>query len=254
MIRTRGKGVIYGELWFDEELTPPFPDILICRQRSQPWPGTRGREFITLLLDLEQDETQLLNTFGKSNRYKINRAETKDGGVSQFMDAPASNVEPFCDFFNEFARARGLAPAHREWLHEAAANGNLVLTRAEQQQEIQVWHAYFVSGDRARLLHSASHFRAQDKDLQAAIGRLNRWLHWRDMLDFKHRGYRIYDFGGIFSQDASGTVQGVNRFKSEFGGVQSRTFDCSVGLTLKGRLYLSLRSMCERLSQARLRR
>ena len=254
MIRTRGKGVIYGELWFDEELTPPCPDILICRQRSQPWPGTRGDEFVSLLLDLRQDEAQLLNTFGKNNRYKIHRAETKDGGASEFMDAPSSSVERFCDFFDDFAQARGLARAHRSWLREAAANGNLVLTRAEQQQETRVWHAYFVSGDRARLLHSASHFRAQDKDLQAAIGRLNRWLHWRDMLDFKRRGYQIYDFGGIFGQDASSTVKGVNHFKSEFGGVQSRTFDCLVGLTVKGRLYLSLLTMFKRLSHARLPR
>ena len=170
MIRTQGRGVVYGELWFDEEPGAPLPDILICRQRPQPWPGARCEEFVTLQLDMTQEEQQLFDAFGKDNRYKIRRANDKDACVATFIDAPAAHLNAFCEFYDSFAVVRDLPPAHRSALQEAAACGQQVLTHAQQADATLVWHAYIVSGDHARLLHTASHFRSQNKQLQAVIG------------------------------------------------------------------------------------
>ena len=246
MIRTRGKGITYGELWFDEEPVAPLPDILICRQRSAPWPDAQCTDFITLLLDLTQDEAALMNAFGKDNRYKIRRAETKDGGTSTFIDTPADNLDEFCTFYDQFAVAKGVGPSARPWLQVATAAGRVILTHAQQSGDIRVWHAYIVSGDRARLLYSASLFRQEDKTLQALIGRLNRWLHWQDILEFKRRGFRVYDLGGLFSDASSAAAAGINRFKEEFGGAKSRGFDCTVALSRKGRIYLALLKLRDR--------
>lgn len=240
MIRTHGKGVVYGELWFDEEPEAPLPDILLCSQRTRPWPDAQSREFVTLLIDLTLDETALFDTFSKTNRYQIRRSERTDGGQSEFIAAPKDRVDDFCRFFDAFAAANGLKPAHRSWMAEAAATRRLVLTNAAYKGDIMVWHAYVVSGNRARMFHSASHFRTLDAKLRATAGRLNRWLHWRDMLEFKRSGFQVYDFGGIFSRDASPATLGINRFKSEFGGVQARSFNCTAALTWKGRIYLNL--------------
>ena len=254
MIRTPGKGIVYGEVWFDEEPQAPLPDILICRQRSQPWPRVLCEDFHTLLLDLTQDEDALFSTFGKDNRYKIRRAATKDSGVSAFLDEPFDALDVFCRFYDEFAAAKGVGRVNRKWLLQAASAGELILTHAGQAGEVHVWHAYVVSGSRARLLYSASLFREHDKILQAVIGRLNRWLHWQDMLEFKRRGVRIYDFGGLFSDESSATAAGINRFKEEFGGVRSLNYDCTVALTWKGRMYLMLLNLRNRMQTTKVSR
>ena len=254
MIRTPGKGIVYGEVWFDEEPDAPLPDILICRQRSQPWPRAKCEDFHTLLLDLTLDEDTLFNAFGKDNRYKIRRAATKDGGVSAFLDQPSEALDDFCAFYDLFAAAKGVGRVYRAWLDEAARDGKLILTHAAQGEHcvgIHVWHAYVVSGGRARLLYSASQFRTQDKVMQAMIGRLNRWLHWQDILEFKHRGLRLYDFGGLFSDESSAVAAGINRFKEEFGGVRSLNYDGTAALTWKGRLYLTLLNLRNRIRKAK---
>jgi len=48
-----------------------------------------------------------------------------------------------------------------------------------------VWHAYILSGRTARLLHSGSCFRNREAHYRALVGRANRWLHWKDMLQLK---------------------------------------------------------------------
>jgi hypothetical protein len=251
MIRIPGKGIRYGEIWFDEAPEAPLPDILICRQRSQPWPSGQCEDFHTLLVDLTQDEDTLFNSFGKDNRYKIRRAATKDIGASAFLDQPSGELDAFCRFYDQFASAKGVARVYRKWLDQAASAGKLILTRAGQGAEVHVWHAYVVSDGRARLLYSASLFREQDKILQAVIGRLNRWLHWQDMLEFKRRGFRIYDFGGLFSDESSAMAAGINRFKEEFGGLKSRDYDCTAALTWKGRIYLTLLNLRNRYRKAK---
>lgn len=240
MIRTKGKGVTYGELWFDEEPQAPLPDILICRQRSQPWRDGHNREFMTLLIDLTQEETTLLDAFGKDNRYKIRRAHTRDGGTVTFIENPVHELDAFSKFYDQFAASKNLTPVNRQWLRAAASGGHLCLTRAAQAGETRVWHGYVVSSDRARLIFSASLYRGATSDVQATIGRVNAWLHWQDMLEFKRRGYRLYDFGGLFSDESSSAAQGINRFKQQFGGIRACNFDCTVALTWKGRLYLKL--------------
>ena len=102
---------------------------------------------------------------------------------------------------------------------------------------MRVWHAYYMSGERVRLLYSASLFREQDKALRALVGRLNRWLHWQDIQEFRRRGFLIYDMGGVFEDESSPEALGINRFKEEFGGVKIRNFNCTVPMTWKGRIY-----------------
>lgn len=252
MIQTRGKGVRYGEIWFDEEPQLPLPDILICRQRSQPWPCGSREEFVTLLLDLKQEEEALFNSFGKTHRYKIRRAATKDNCTNSVYYEPAGMLDAFCGFYNLFAAAKGLRPAYRDWLDEAATSQRLILTCAQQNGDARVWHAYVYFGDRVRLYYSASLFRAEDKDLQSVIGRLNRWLHWQDILEFRRRGFQVYDLGGLFSDESSPVAAGINRFKEEFGGVRSRGFDCTAALTWKGRIYLNLINLRERIRAIRM--
>jgi hypothetical protein len=63
------------------------------------------------------------------------------------------------------------------------------------------------------------------------------------MLRFREMGIERYDWGGLFEDESVPERAGINQFKKEFGGKQVRTYDCTVPLTLRGRVWLSLRDI-----------
>lgn len=239
MIRIKGRVATYGEVWYDE----PIPDhadadVLMFRQRSTPIVSGLCVGFLSLVNDLSKDAVALSAACGKDNRYKIRRAETKDDLKFRFFPSPAEHLEQFASFYDDFAEQKALKRCYRRGLTAACEANQLVLTQASHDDEILVWHAYMTFGNTAGLLHSASHFRGRDSNDRAMIGRANRWLHWRDLLQFKEIGLARYDWGGLFEDDTTAEHAGINRFKEEFGGSKERTYNCTLPLTIKGRLYV----------------
>ncbi len=102
-----------------------------------------------------------------------------------------------------------------------------------------MWHAYITDHRTATLLHTASHFRAIERERRALIARANRWLHWRDMLTLKALGHRYLCWGGMFEDETPPEHANINNFKREFGGVETRAYDCTIPVTLKGGLLVS---------------
>lgn len=58
-----------------------------------------------------------------------------------------------------------------------------------------VYHTCIVYDGVARLFKSCSEFRVQDKKIKNAIGRTNKFLHWKDIQYFKNNNYHEYDWG-----------------------------------------------------------
>jgi hypothetical protein len=247
MILINGRLATYGEVWFDED--PPADagvDLLMFRQRSRNIEGRICKPCMSLVNDLSGSEETIMAAFGSTNRYKIKRAASKDGLQAEWVPHPRAQLERFSDFYDEFARQKGLPPAYRRGLNAACDAGQLHLTYAAREGWKLVWHAYITHGQKVALLHSASLFRDMRNVDRALLGRANRWLHWRDMLHFKQMGLRCYDWGGVFEDESNADRAGINTFKREFGGTPIRTFDCSVAVTLKGRAYLALRNIYDR--------
>ena len=243
MIRIKGRGAVYGEVWYDEE--PPRDsgvDILVYRQRSAPIADGRTTPFLTMVTDLSVEQDAITGKFGKDCRYKIRRAETKDGLRMEFITDPASRLDEFRAFYDAFARQKAVAPSYHQWLVAACKAGQLVLTSASRNDEALVWHAYLICGKAAWLQYTGSCFRNKDNDYRALVGRANRWLHWREMLRFKGMGIVRYDWGGLFEDESVAERAGINQFKKDFGGQPVRTDDCTVPVTIKGRIWLPLRN------------
>ena len=78
----------------------------------------------------------------------------------------------------------------------------------------------------ARLVHSASWFRAADKAQQAVNSRANRYLHWMDMLRLRELGFASYDLGGWYSGQEDVEKLNINRFKEGFGGRVVPQYNC----------------------------
>jgi hypothetical protein len=244
MIRYTARGIRFGEIRFDEQPEPPLPDVLILRQRrTRPESGsyTTFHSFVT---DLTENDQKLWDKIGKTCRYKIRRAETKDGVGCAIDPAPTpADIAIFIDFFNAFARQKSLAPIDRAELTAIARAGRLWLTRAEADGESVVRHSFLETNGTIRLLQSASLFRETDAETRAIIGRANRLLHWREILTFKERGLECLDWGGRFEDESSQERKGINDFKREFGGTPAEYFESWQALSSRGRVYMRLRAL-----------
>lgn len=247
MIRIEGRGAVYGEVWYDEE--PPGDsgvDIVLYRHREAPIADARSTPFLSLVTDLSVSQDAVMDRFGKDCRYEIRRADTKDGLRMGFIIDPESRLDEFRAFYDAFARQKSLGGSDHQWLAAACKARQLVLTSASRNGEALVWHAYVACGKAVRLQYSGSCFRNREGAYRALVGRANRWLHWRDMLRFKEIGIQRYDWGGLFEDDSVPERAGINNFKKGFGGQHERTYDCTVPVTLRGRIYLPLRDAWRR--------
>jgi hypothetical protein len=247
MVLIRKGAVSIGEVWFDEELeNPPKVDVLYYIERTEPLQDAAFDEFYTILIDLTQPQGQLWEQLGKNNRYKINRATQKDQVQYQswYQDIPSSILSQFADCYNAIAPAQGLSLLKLSQLRQYIQAGVLDISQtALNTGEPLVWHVHYRSSHRVRLLHSASNRSDKGNDQQSLIGRANRYHHWQDILRFKEAGITAYDFGGWYAGNTDQKKLGINRFKEEFGGNIIKNFNGSYGLTLKGKMYLNLKSI-----------
>jgi hypothetical protein len=242
MIRIARRSAVYGEVWYDEEpASDSGVDIVMYRHRKAPIANARSVSFLSLVTDLSVNEDAITDKFCKNCRYEIRRAETKDGLGTELIMDPESRLDEFRAFFDAFASQMSLALSDRQWLVAACKARQLALTVATRGSEALVWHAYVMSGNTARLQYSGSCFRNRDGDHRALAGRANRWLHWRDMLRLRAIGTQRYDWGGLFEDESVPERAGINNFKKRFGGQQERTYDCTVPVTRRGRIWLPLR-------------
>jgi hypothetical protein len=244
MIRYKGRGAVYGEVWHDEEpARDSGVDIVLYRQRATPIAGARTAPFLSLVIDLSAGEDAIMDGFGKDCRYKIRRAASKDELSMEFINNPENRLDEFRAFYDAFARQKSLQAADRQWLVAACNAGQLVLTSAARNGEALVWHAFVIAGKAASLQYTGSCFRDRDNDYRALVGRANRWLHWREMLRFRALGITRYDWGGLFEDESVPERAGINRFKKEFGGEAVQTYDCTVAVSPRGRIWLPLRDV-----------
>lgn len=217
-------------------------DVFLLRQSATPVP--KSVAFNTLHLDLAKSEDDLFAGCSKSNRYKIRRAENRDGVKCEHLDTPTdADIAAFVEFYGSFAAAKGVENATVERLTAFRDSGGLALSSAVGEDAgVLCRHSYLVDGNRAWLLHSASHrLTTADSGHRNMIGRANRYLHWRDIVHFREIGLRVFDFGGFGGPEASAEVQRIDEFKLSFGGEHVTEYDGARPETLVGRLALLLR-------------
>lgn len=247
MIRLHGRGMVYGELWYDEEPGDgDGVDVLLYRRRRAPFDGRDCRPFHSLVTPLDVAEADIAARFDETCSYQVRRAEQRDGLQLYASADPAGDLERFRAFFDAFAAQKSLAPSDGAWLAAACAAGQLALTAAEKDGEMLVWHAYLRCGTTTSLHHSASWFRQGDSAYRALVGRANRWLHWRSMRWFREAGLRRYDWGGMFDDESTPERAGINRFKRSFGGTPERRYDATLARSVRGRMLLPLRDAWRR--------
>jgi lipid II:glycine glycyltransferase (peptidoglycan interpeptide bridge formation enzyme) len=241
MILYKKANLRVAELWFDEEVDQTHFDIVRHFQRTTPGEEGKWTRFSTILLDLEDDRDKLFQRMGKTNRYEIRRAETRDNfRYAAYATPDTESVNRFEAFYDRHASPRGIGQTGQARMKKFAEAGALVLSEVQSERNIPLaWHAYYCTKDRARLLYSVSlATTAADKSHRSWLGRANRFLHWRDALVFKERGVCVYDFGGWYDGQTDPKKLSINRFKEEFGGEVVPNYNGLLGVSSLGKAAL----------------
>jgi hypothetical protein len=170
----------------------------------------------TLLTDLNADQSRLWSAISPTTRNYINAATAKLAYEVRYFDA---RPPPACyDFLARFMGRTGFWIPSRSYYDRHMAQGSVSCARLEG--EIAALHFYLHDPEtkRVHLLWAARSTTGTDHAQQLAVSKLNRLLHWQDLLHFKNRGFRTYDWGGVSPRDPA--MRGLNEFKRQFGGVQ----------------------------------
>lgn len=181
----------------------------------------REREQKTLITDLLEDELVLWQRISKTYRNEIRRCERENRSVvyltSEEIISIPNLIDEFEKTYNNMFASKGMKDRFNRKLFCAYANSNaLVVSVAYKGDEPVVFHSYIVDEKNARFWYSCSNFR-ENKTVAEEIGRLNKFLHWKDMQIMKGMGIESYDWGGI---GLSEETKGIAEFKRKFGGTE----------------------------------
>jgi len=177
------------------------------------------RSFRTVLLDLGRSPEELLASCSQTCRNEIRRGDKE--GLS-FGAGPADDRD--LDFFAAFMAARRLGRVNRAY----ASDPEVLVTSACSGAQRLASHLYLIPGGsgRARLIYSATSAPVLPADAEgtAAFKRVaaiaNRWLHYQDVLFLRKNGASLCDLGGLGIERGDAKIDGINRFKRSFGGVE----------------------------------
>lgn len=149
--------------------------------------------------------------------------------------------------FQHFHNQKGLPNEPSDRLLQRLGKVNdqkkLVVSCCSINNEKLVFHVYFVDNNRASLMMSFSDFREKN-EISKMIGKINRYLHWKDIIYFRRNGFICYDWGGINENDES--FKNITSFKKGFGGSEIDVYEGFAASTIRGRIYLSLRKLLKK--------
>lgn len=186
------------------------------------------------------DETEnIWKGLTKTLRYEIKRSEKEAVRVEfinsvNLLENGNTVLHDFSVMYRNMYLSKGMhAHIGMGELMGYAKSGNLIVSVAYIDETPAVYHSYVFDETHCRLLHSCSLFREEEKEMQNAIGRANKYLHWRDILFFKEMGIIQYDWGGVSSFD---NMNGIDTFKMAFGGEAVTYYNIHIACSMKQRI------------------
>jgi lipid II:glycine glycyltransferase (peptidoglycan interpeptide bridge formation enzyme) len=242
---TRSKcGIPISDIYFAQSVDAPTKPAPLCffQQTSQRHPLFKAVQ--TSIVDLTKPIEEISAPLSKNTRYKIQRAE-REGFTPRLTANPSvDEASLYAHFYDVFARHKGLPMCNRAKLKALCLSSALLLSSISSSEgDLLAAHAYVkdASLGRARLLYSASHFRAMsDSAERNKVGRANRLLHWFEILTLKNMGFSIYDLGGIPLDSTDAAKNSIAQFKLEFGGTPLVEYSGLVPTNLIGKVLMPL--------------
>lgn len=196
----------------------------------------------SLISDLKPEEDSLFLNISKKFRYEIRKSQTRDFLIKHYeskdlLDDP-NILNNFEEEYDIFTKDKGIKNTYnKNAMIEYMKKDAIVLSLVYTGDIIFAQHIYVVNEDKTRLLYSVSNFRRDNLDSKD-VGMANKRLHWEDFVYFKNLEYKLYDWGGVSSFE---TPNGIDRFKTKFGGEAIEYTINLVGVSLLGKLIVFIK-------------
>lgn len=252
MLKLTGKilGIPIERIWFwsGESLENKAQIIRLVRAESAEVDKLDKRyeatEVYTLVSDLKEDREELWAKLNKNYKYEINRAYKENISIN-FYNSNAIKEKKILDDFRKtymsFSKQLGIKSVEKaydeEKIHSYIDNDCILISVAILDNAI-VYHLYVYDGLNTVLCYSASDVREEGVD-RSLVGRMNKLLHWEDMLYFKGKGIEKFDWGNVSTKDVS-NYNGIDKFKKGFGGYDKKLYNITVSNGCWGDLAIEL--------------
>ena len=242
---TRSKcGIPISDIFFAKKIEEGGSGTPLCFFQQAATRHPNFKPVQTSAIDLTAPLEEISSPISKNTRYKIQRAE-REGFVPRLVMNPSiEEGSLYAHFYNTFAKHKGLPPCNRAKLKALSTSSALLLSSiSDSDGNLLSAHAYVKDEEvgRARLLYSASHYRAMDDSAERnKVGRANRLLHWYEILTLKNLGFRLYDLGGIPLDSTDHEKNAIARFKLEFGGKLLVEYSGLLPTNLLGKIILPI--------------
>lgn len=199
----------------------------------------------SLITDLTVDTDVLWKSFRSNYRNEIKNVQNTGIIIKRYDAIDLKNDEVlyrFISTYEKMFKSKGL-DRKMPWniLKAYINNKYFVLTVARTSGgEDVVYHSYITDWNaNSKLWQSCSLFReTDDNEYRKFVGKVNKYLHWEDMIYFKEKNIRTLDWGGI----ALEKDKGIGKFKQGFGGVPVSYYNISIPCSVKAKLYKKFRT------------
>lgn len=219
MVTHKWLGFVRKEIWFyDGGKYKPASYTVFCAALEIPLGECRFLEkYSTSVINLEKEEKELSGAIHPTYRYDIRSAE-RQGVVHQMVGTPSiGDCKVLLNEYTQFARSRKLSPLSARLIGALRQSGSLCITKARAGDHVVATHVYICDPTCVSLLAS---FHNPDSVTAKLRSEANKFLHWKDILYFKARGFKQYDFGGINPEK----LPGISKFKTSFGGTLAHKY------------------------------
>lgn len=249
IVDNKGKFFSTRHIWFDDlynnikNISSGGADEVFLHANQVPlecgrW-GWYQKQY-SLITDLQNDECDLWSSVNKTFKYDINKSKRDGIDIRTYSSLEildnADILNDFAEVYTNMYTEKGMTGKKLgiSELRAYAKSGHLVITAAIFDDKVIVYHSYVFNEECCRLLHSCSEFRAADKNIRNLIGRANKRLHWEDIIMFKAKGVKYYDWGGVASFD---NPNGIDNFKMSFGNERVSYYNVHIFRSLKRKIY-----------------
>lgn len=225
-------------------------DVVLYIQNKEPIKG--AAEFKTVILNLEKSNEDIFTGFGKHLRRAIRKMETSEE-VEYFIDFEPSDeqMESFIKYFEEFSKTRGIYNCDTNILYKLRDTGCLAIEGAREKEsgDVLVYHTYVFDDTRARMQYSASitYLFPDDNKKRNMISNVNKMLTFHGIKVFKKKGLKEFDFGGVTLDSSNKEMEGIDRFKMEFGGELVTEYNYYCAKNSKGKMFLSVKTVQDKI-------
>jgi lipid II:glycine glycyltransferase (peptidoglycan interpeptide bridge formation enzyme) len=200
------------EVWFheNEEIKNTGYTVYIAAYHPPGENDLYTHTQTTSCVNLLDSTDSLLKAIHKGTRYDIRMGEKENLNFKYHFSNDQLDYQHLIEEYTSFASQKKIKILSKKWLLVLKKCNKLCITKISEGPTDISTHIYLYDDSKVILTHSFHNINYKDQILR---GYANKFLHWKDILLFKERGFSIYDFGGV-----NPSLQGISDFKTRFGG------------------------------------